>query len=121
MEESTGSNEVPAGSTNKRKGPTSNFLRFRNRFQNKNLKSGPQHRIVSMPILTADQLSASSVNNQPLSRTTVNKTTIPYAGWQLYFPDIGEVINILLFFFIIKSNTITLSYVFRLPRRFAVD
>lgn len=100
--------ENPAGNNgnanNRKKSNNSNFFRMRHRFQN-NRDTGPKQRTVSILIpqpstsprpstssseSTSDYTSSSSSGpTVPSTSFQISKKNGPYAGWQLYFPDVG--------------------------------
>lgn len=92
------------GNANNRKtSNNNNFFRMRHRFQS-NRNTGPKQRTVSLlipqpssprPSTSSSESTSgypSSSSSGPTVATTsfqISKKNGPYAGWQLYFPDVG--------------------------------
>lgn len=84
--------------SNKKKTLNNNFFRMRNRFHN-NRNTGPRQNAMSFLLpsgspssTTSDSTSNTTSTEASTSLTSfrINKKTIPYVGWQLYFPEIGN-------------------------------
>lgn len=84
-------NVAPAA--NKRASGNNNFFRMRNRF-NANRDAGPRQSAVSLLIPSGGQSTSygqSSSSPGESSAIKIGNKCGPYAGWQLYFPKVGNL------------------------------